>query len=70
MDKYAKIKVNNVPSYAEDQPYPFWLCKQDEHTGELWFFGAYLTRKRAEQARNDGEWGMPMVIVERIENES
>lgn len=70
MEKYAKIKINNVPVYTEEQPYPFWLCKLDEGTGELWFFGAYLTRKRAEQARSEGEWSWPVIIVERIENES
>ena len=69
MEKYAKIKVNNVPAYTENQPYQAWLCTVEPESGKLWFYGAYLTRKRAEQARSEGEWPWPVIIVERIENE-
>lgn len=69
MIREGKLKINNVPPYSMVGPYPYWLCTIDEN-GEAWFYGAYRTRERTEQAKREGTWSTPTIIVERISDES
>ena len=62
----AKVEVYNVPDYALNQPYPYWLCTVDDEC-RLWFYGAYRTREGAERARSEGTWQNNPAIVVRME---
>ena len=46
-DKMAKVKVNNVPEYANN--FPIWVCKYSEDDHKLWFWGAWENEEVAEK---------------------
>lgn len=46
---YEKLKVRNVPSYAENDD--LWIVRKDPHENVYWFYGSFNTLEKASECR-------------------